>query len=461
MLLSSDRSGFDMLNVPCVGLKDEPFTHCAWRAVWSARDCRPDRLTHSVLNSPPSLHYGRVHVHQRIPSMGSKSDQQSQSPPDHSNGKGKGKANASSDDTSANSGTSKPSLFSSAFGTGANATLSDMSALMTGQAKGGSSGVSAGTPQAASLAAETSRVGASAGAASVSTSLGPRQGFRTAGNGPNDTDQVQARQNSFNPNDSAQLPSPLLASAGSGAFGTFEALNQTLHDLVRQDVQQGQSTSMDHSESLEKTLSSRPELLDPAYHEAWARSIPGTVYDQAHHAQQTHQVRNDDPDFSQAWNRASSSSTTQSTQNADPYPINFLQSLAEEEALEAAKETQDETSDIKSSLEAVQSRPPPPEPSSALQATDPREALSFLLGPTDEQKAKYERQLQQLAEQVRATQREDVTSEPTMGSDRTSRRRERKRQLVQIEHELQVLEQKLGYADVRLDRARRHDVLPR
>lgn len=121
-------------------------------------------------------------------------------------------------------------------------------------------------------------------------------------------------------------------------------------------------------------------------------------------------------------------------------------------------------------VEEAEAYQPAPEPLHALQSTDPREALSFLLGPStssttassastavgEDSKARLRAELADLKSRLEEAEGADTTGTgaapgggaapvATSGLDRTARRIQRRAQLVRIEYDLSVLEGRLGY----------------
>lgn len=399
--------------------------------------------------------------------------------------KGKGKATASESDPAPG----KPrSLLSSVLSPDASSTAGALSSIVDGTGKAGAS--TGGGSAAAHLASErhqpsststsSSSVQGSGAGWGTGNDLGPRPGFRESssrfGSPIPSTEgyQLVHGPSAFDPR--AETLQQHQSTASSG-FGTFDALNRGLYDLIRQESgdvgsrEQGEGAGNQGDFDIRTALSNRPELLDPAYHEAWARTIPGSVNDQSH-SYATGGVPGQESTLNDAWSRAAAASphaapvTQQSVDVRPEYPIDFMEKLRLEEEAEAAaeeagqslSEPQQQHQVSAATPDTTLSLPPPPEPSSALQSTDPREALSFLLGPTDEQKSKLRAELQRLAEQIQAAQERDrgvytthsgeSAPAPSQGLDRKSRRRERRRQLAQIEYELEVLERKAGYVEV-------------
>lgn len=400
-----------------------------------------------------------------------------------SESKGKGKANGRNDGdvASPHAQQQQPSLLSSAFSSASQDLAGTMASLALGQGKGGSRSANASS-QAGQLASMASELGGGGAAGYAGSSqhfrdghLGGRQGMRSGGAAaagfetaildeglmrqptPPSFDARPTQPLSLDQS-SSSLPSTNRLDSG---FGTFEALNAGLHDLIRGDTSSEQN---DYAEA----LSARPELLDPAYHEAWARSIPGTATDAGLPAATVSQAQSsagEEGYLSDAWLRSTQSTAADQAaplQQRQEYPINFLEALAaEEEAELAASEGFVAEDNGNAAYEDASKQPPPPEPASALQATDPREALAFLLGPTDDEKQKIKTKLEGLAQELRAEQAKDTRSEsqqqqsqPVMGLDRHSRRRERRRKLADIEYELALAESKLGYVEVSQQRWR-------
>ncbi|CAO1634308.1 unnamed protein product [Sympodiomycopsis kandeliae] len=422
----------------------------------------------------PKLHripsYGQdfanLHIESRRQDLNSikmtsrEGDRSSQGPPSSTNvDKGKGKTTNTASQGKEESRPA-PSLLSSAF-SGARSDLpGSLNGVLSSGQKGnqGTNGSSAAhSGQSASLASETT--GRGSASSSSSEALGPRQGFRASNGETSSANAAQVDgnfQNGFNNLSLQDQPQSLLSErsiadtqiSSEPQYGTYDSLNQALHNLVRRSSFTNKDSISNEQEdsSIKEMLEHHPEFLDPSYHEAWARSIPGTVFDQGlsqydNRGQQQHLME-------QTWN-TSLQWRAKDQEDVKRHQMSFIELLDAEEEEQFAKESVATDETDATTL-------PAPEPSSMLQSTDPREALSFILGPSDEEKNKMREQLQSLSEQLKQAQGQDSsrsslgTPDPEAqpsGLDRKSRRRDRRRQLAQIEYELSLLEHKTGYIE--------------
>lgn len=405
-----------------------------------------------------------------------------------SNGKSKAIEATEADNNEAGSSSSKPagsSLLRSAF---AGATSSDVASSLSGYladgGKAGSSSASSSAAQAASLASETTGASSSGfGQASGSGQrpLGPAQGFRTSG-GTNTLPARDSQSGSFAaPNQASTISPP--TSLSSGQYNSLESLDRGLHDLVRRssgkqrDIGQGDSSSS--FDSLKTTdyeaLLQNEQLLNPAYHEAWARSIPGTMFTRAGQeeiASSSLPPSDQEAELLEAWDRSmgpsSDSNSFQTTVSSLPAPRQptaeepggFMALLAADESAQGMTSTEQPTekkwetellNDFRSSelhskqQEDFEEAAPRPEPSHLAQATDPREAMSFILGSgSTEMRAEM---LFQLTDIRKRLEQESSSTSSLSADDKRSRRINRKRRLRQIEYEIELMQYKTSYTD--------------
>lgn len=454
---------------------------------------------------------------------------------DAPSGKGKGKASepvASASDHGSSAPGKQTSLLRSALGHSADLT-SSLSGILSSSGKGASverqvqlSGASAIDPSLLSSASTPST-------AAYHGVTGPRQGFRT-------TASTASAPHSASPAPYSPFSGGANfngASTSATDYGSFEALDRGLHDVVRRQSLNSSSRSSRAGQRNERGerrsshdrdtlgLESSPDrqenpstedLLDPAYHEAWASSIPmagGAAVSSdlrlAGYAEQ-------EADLVHAWERAlrpgdeasalvpeSATAVTGTGTANEATPVlsawppsdgrpapgavrtaeqgGFMDLLAAEEAATAESDRlqatgsevttdmrlQEESAGLERSraVEEAEAYQPAPEPLHALQSTDPREALSFLLGPStssspsttaagEDSKARLRSELADLKSRLEEAAGADTpaggaaVAAPTVatsGLDRTSRRIQRRAQLARIEYDLSVLEGRMGY----------------
>ncbi|PWN19475.1 hypothetical protein BCV69DRAFT_284106 [Microstroma glucosiphilum] len=441
--------------------------------------------------------------------------------------KGKGKASdppAASASDQGSAPAKQSSLLRSALGHSADLS-SSLSNILTSNGKGVAaqpqSGGSAGDP---SLLAEASTSTPSSAASRSGT--GPRQGFRT-------TASTASTPHFALPASSSSYPSVAnfnATSPSAAEYGSFEALNRGLHDVVRRQslgASSRLSRTGQHAERGERQSShdrdtqglgsgldrqedpSTEDLLDPAYHEAWASSIPmpSVVSSDPRTAEYAEQ----EADLVHAWEKAlrpapdlvpdfsTSANATSAWPPSDGRPApgaprtaeqgGFMDLLAAEEAGTAEEDRRQATgSDVRNesqlqdgfegqtrskAVEEAAAYQPAPEPLHAIQSTDPREALSFLLGPStsssshsrstasrvddgQDSKAKMRDELADLKRRLEEAEGADTVRGasgtggaaapmPTSGLDRTARRIQRRVQLARIEYDISILEGRMGH----------------
>lgn len=386
-----------------------------------------------------------------------------QEPPDASqtqssaNGKGKSKA--------AEPSHSSQSLLGSVLGNAGSGVTSSLSGMLASQGKDGvqysNGGAQYGTEQR-TIASE--QAGPSSHAARAQEP-GPRAGFRTDA----------GHLNSSSPSASSSLGMQSSSLHSDQRFDSIEAIDRALHDLVRKEsLTRSQGNGADSQE----------DLLDPAYHEAWARTIPAADLSTTSAPFGGNYADHEQQALVDAWDRSMPSTSTQGQTYPESWALNvtapaqsrprtaeeggFMELLAAEEAKEASRlgsvggneEQQSALSHLRAYQEwngahdqSQETMALPPPDLDSLRSTDPREAMSFILNggnnKADGEKGKVVAELQRLKQSIEDEGRQQAASrQATSGMDATSRRIDRRRRLAQIEYDLAVLERKLGYAEV-------------
>ncbi|CAO1633959.1 unnamed protein product [Parajaminaea phylloscopi] len=307
--------------------------------------------------------------------------------------------------------------------------------------------------------------------------LGPRAGFRTTNR--DDGAPMHLAHNN------AVVPSTFLSP--QDRFSSAQALDAALHEAVRRESSSGLAR-VDAASHQTGTTGKDPlspymaQHLDPAYHEAWARSIPAPDLSSSH----TLAEHRDHHELGRAWERAMLASSggedvLNPSQTSNPTNsggaergianiptaeqgglLALLAAEEEEEARRAGISTENwglysamtGAAPGEARADDAQVQMPPPDLQS-IQSTDPREALAFILNDAEDEKKAASRKLDDLKRRLELDLSEDATGGHSAAD--AARRRAIRRSLAQIEYDVAVLERKLGYTEeVWLNEAREY-----
>lgn len=326
-----------------------------------------------------------------------------------------GKSGAQVPSRSGNDSRSSSSLLGSALSGLGQEASSSLSGLMAGQGKAASGSGSKAAGSSTWMADQ--RQWARDGDGGRVDTTGPRQGFRAAS-------AVPAETSSSPTSSSTSTALQQLLHDASPRYNSRETLEEGLHDIVRSQSVVPQESDAPHA-----------ALLDPAYHEAWARSLPAADLSSTLTARDDAEATSSS--LVEAWNRAlPPAATATSPPRIRPptaeEPGGFMALLAAEEEKEY-EEMMRPFDPQRAQADNPGFALPPPDLQAATSAGSSEAIRPYFLERDWKERAAAD--LAGLRERLAGQSEEGMT------------RRERRRLLRLVERDLAVLASRLEYTD--------------